>query len=50
MVNFWIETALECFNTGNFNSLMGILTALNMTAVKRLKKTVRRKKTKNHQL
>lgn len=39
MVNFWIETALECFNTGNFNSLMGILTALNMTAVKRLKKT-----------
>ncbi|KAM8711599.1 hypothetical protein ACLKA7_012161 [Drosophila subpalustris] len=39
MVEFWIETALECFNTGNFNSLMAILTALNMKAVARLKKT-----------
>ncbi|KAH8370384.1 hypothetical protein KR093_003248 [Drosophila rubida] len=39
MIEFWIETALECFNTGNFNSLMAILTALNMTAVSRLKKT-----------
>ncbi|EDW01388.1 GH21412 [Drosophila grimshawi] len=39
MVEFWIETALECFNTGNFNSLMAILTALNMKAISRLKKT-----------
>ncbi|XP_064543295.1 ras-GEF domain-containing family member 1C isoform X1 [Drosophila montana] len=39
MVEFWIDTALECFNTGNFNSLMAILTALNMTAISRLKKT-----------
>ncbi|KAH8297227.1 hypothetical protein KR044_007609 [Drosophila immigrans] len=39
MIEFWIETALECFNTGNFNSLMAILIALNMTAVTRLKKT-----------
>ncbi|KAH8418623.1 hypothetical protein KR222_007194 [Zaprionus bogoriensis] len=39
MIEFWIETALECFNTGNFNSLMAILTALNMNAVSRLKKT-----------
>lgn len=40
MIEFWIETALECFNTGNFNSLMAILSALNMNAVTRLKKSV----------
>lgn len=40
MIEFWIETALECFNIGNFNSLMAILTALNTTAISRLKKTV----------
>ncbi|KAH8290938.1 hypothetical protein KR054_007313 [Drosophila jambulina] len=39
MIDFWVDTALECFNTGNFNSLMAILTALNMTAIARLKKT-----------
>ncbi|ALC41071.1 CG4853 [Drosophila busckii] len=39
MIEFWIDTALECFNTGNFNSLMAILTALNLTAISRLKKT-----------
>ncbi|XP_017093892.2 ras-GEF domain-containing family member 1C [Drosophila bipectinata] len=39
MIDFWVETALECFNTGNFNSLMAILTALNLTAIARLKKT-----------
>ncbi|TDG50614.1 hypothetical protein AWZ03_002918 [Drosophila navojoa] len=39
MIEFWIETALECFNIGNFNSLMAILTALNTTAISRLKKT-----------
>jgi len=40
MIDFWVETALECFNTGNFNSLMAILTALNLNAIARLKKTV----------
>lgn len=40
MIEFWIETALECFNIGNFNSLMAILTALNTTNISRLKKTV----------
>ncbi|XP_017019959.1 ras-GEF domain-containing family member 1B-B [Drosophila kikkawai] len=39
MIDFWVDTALECFNTGNFNSLMAILTALNLTAIARLKKT-----------
>ncbi|KAH8316337.1 hypothetical protein KR067_005235 [Drosophila pandora] len=39
LIDFWVETALECFNTGNFNSLMAILTALNLTAIARLKKT-----------
>ncbi|XP_062134942.1 ras-GEF domain-containing family member 1C isoform X1 [Drosophila sulfurigaster albostrigata] len=39
MIEFWIDTALECFNTGNFNSLMAILTALNTTPITRLKKT-----------
>nr|XP_016928620.1 ras-GEF domain-containing family member 1B-B [Drosophila suzukii] len=39
MIDFWVETALECFNTGNFNSLMAILTALNLNAIARLKKT-----------
>lgn len=40
MIEFWIDAALECFNTGNFNSLMAILKALRMPAVSRLKKTV----------
>ncbi|XP_030371265.1 ras-GEF domain-containing family member 1C [Scaptodrosophila lebanonensis] len=39
MIDYWIETALECFNTGNFNSLMAIIGALNMKSIKRLKKT-----------
>lgn len=33
-------TARECFNLGNFNSLMAIISALNMSPITRLKKTV----------
>jgi hypothetical protein len=25
LLNYFIDAALECFNTGNFNSMMGIL-------------------------
>ena len=56
LLNYFIDAALECFNTGNFNSMMGILGksiqekvnrllfytlgGLNMLPVKRLRKTV----------
>jgi hypothetical protein len=40
LLNYFIDAALECFNTGNFNSMMGILGGLNMLPVKRLKRTV----------
>ncbi|CAH2267777.1 jg23753 [Pararge aegeria aegeria] len=36
----WVMTARECFNLGNFNSLMAIVGALNMAPIARLKKTV----------
>jgi hypothetical protein len=39
LIEFWIEVARECVNYGNFNSLMGIITGLNMTPVARLKRT-----------
>lgn len=39
LLNYFIDAALECFNTGNFNSMMGILGGLNMLPIKRLKKT-----------
>ncbi|XP_039763535.1 ras-GEF domain-containing family member 1B-like [Pararge aegeria] len=35
----WVMTARECFNLGNFNSLMAIVGALNMAPIARLKKT-----------
>ena len=38
-IEFWIEVARECINHANFNSLMGIITGLNMTPVRRLKRT-----------
>jgi len=44
IIEFWIETALECFNVGNFNSLMAIIAGLNMSPVGRLKKTVNRRR------
>ncbi|XP_044766966.1 ras-GEF domain-containing family member 1B-like isoform X1 [Coccinella septempunctata] len=39
MVEYWIETGRECFNIGNFNSLMAIISGLNMSPISRLKKT-----------
>uniref|UniRef100_A0A8C6SRP4 RasGEF domain family, member 1Bb n=1 Tax=Neogobius melanostomus TaxID=47308 RepID=A0A8C6SRP4_9GOBI len=36
---FFIDVAQECFNIGNFNSLMAIITGMNMSPVSRLKKT-----------
>ena len=39
IIEFWIEVARECINHANFNSLMGIITGLNMTPVRRLKRT-----------
>ena len=38
-IEFWIEVARDCINFANFNSLMAIITGLNMTPVRRLKKT-----------
>ena len=35
VIEFWIEVARECVNGGNFNSLMGIITGLNMIPVAR---------------
>ncbi|XP_059617832.1 ras-GEF domain-containing family member 1B-like [Phlebotomus argentipes] len=39
LMEFWIEAARECFNIGNFNSLMAIVAGLNMSPISRLKKT-----------
>ncbi|CAD7094063.1 unnamed protein product [Hermetia illucens] len=39
IVEYWIEIARECFNIGNFNSLMAIIAGLNMSPISRLKKT-----------
>ena len=39
-MEFWIEVASECFNIGNFNSLMAIIAGLNMSPITRLRKTV----------
>nr|CAH0108135.1 unnamed protein product [Daphnia galeata] len=39
VIEYWIEVARECFNIGNFNSLMAIIAGLNMSPVSRLKKT-----------
>lgn len=44
IIEFWIETARESFNIGNFNSLMAIIAGLNMSPISRLKKTVRKVK------
>lgn len=40
VIEYWIETARECFNIGNFNSLMAIIAGLNISPISRLKKTV----------
>nr|CAD7425827.1 unnamed protein product [Timema monikensis] len=39
VMEYWIETARECFNIGNFNSLMAVIAGLNMSPISRLKKT-----------
>ncbi|XP_055713851.1 ras-GEF domain-containing family member 1B-like isoform X2 [Phlebotomus papatasi] len=39
LVEYWVEAARECFNIGNFNSLMAIVAGLNMSPIARLKKT-----------
>ncbi|XP_076263601.1 ras-GEF domain-containing family member 1B-like isoform X3 [Rhynchophorus ferrugineus] len=39
IVEYWIEAGRECFNIGNFNSLMAIIAGLNMSPISRLKKT-----------
>ncbi|XP_035391839.1 ras-GEF domain-containing family member 1B-B isoform X1 [Electrophorus electricus] len=39
VLEFFIDVARECFNIGNFNSMMAIITGMNMSPVARLKKT-----------
>uniref|UniRef100_A0A4W4DQ32 RasGEF domain family, member 1Ba n=1 Tax=Electrophorus electricus TaxID=8005 RepID=A0A4W4DQ32_ELEEL len=39
VIEFFIDVARECFNIGNFNSLMAIISGMNMSPVSRLKKT-----------
>lgn len=39
VIEYWIETARESFNIGNFNTLMAIIAGLNMSPISRLKKT-----------
>ncbi|XP_058442702.1 ras-GEF domain-containing family member 1B-like isoform X3 [Malaya genurostris] len=39
VIEYWIETARESFNIGNFNTLMAIIAGLNLSPITRLKKT-----------
>ncbi|CAF0983568.1 unnamed protein product [Adineta steineri] len=39
LINYFIDTAYECFRLQNFNSMIGILGGLNMQPVRRLRKT-----------
>ncbi|XP_071496709.1 ras-GEF domain-containing family member 1B-like [Diadema antillarum] len=39
LIEYFTDVARECFNIGNFNSLMAIMSGLNMSPVARLKKT-----------
>jgi len=39
LIEFWIEVARECVNIGNFNSMMGVISGLNMAPVSRLRRT-----------
>ncbi|XP_014114497.1 PREDICTED: ras-GEF domain-containing family member 1B isoform X2 [Pseudopodoces humilis] len=45
VIEYFIDVARECFNIGNFNSLMAIISGMNMTPVSRLKKTWAKVKT-----
>ncbi|OQV15348.1 Ras-GEF domain-containing family member 1B [Hypsibius exemplaris] len=39
LLDYFIDVAKECFNLGNFNSLMAIIAGLNMSPVSRLRRT-----------
>ncbi|XP_066128552.1 ras-GEF domain-containing family member 1C isoform X1 [Saccopteryx bilineata] len=45
VIEFFVDVARECFNIGNFNSLMAIVSGMNMSPVSRLKKTWAKVKT-----
>ncbi|XP_049750662.1 ras-GEF domain-containing family member 1A isoform X2 [Elephas maximus indicus] len=45
VVEFFIDVARECFNIGNFNSMMAIISGMNLSPVARLKKTWSKVKT-----
>ncbi|XP_010622045.1 ras-GEF domain-containing family member 1C isoform X1 [Fukomys damarensis] len=45
VIEFFTDVARECFNIGNFNSLMAIISGMNMSPVSRLKKTWAKVKT-----
>ncbi|KAF7649272.1 hypothetical protein LDENG_00144220 [Lucifuga dentata] len=45
VLEFFIDVAHECFSIGNFNSLMAIISGMNMSPVSRLKKTWSKVKT-----
>uniref|UniRef100_A0A8C7YF17 Ras-GEF domain-containing protein n=1 Tax=Oryzias sinensis TaxID=183150 RepID=A0A8C7YF17_9TELE len=45
VMEFFIDVARECFNIGNFNSLMAIISGMNMSPVSRLRKTWSKVKT-----
>ncbi|XP_063819194.1 LOW QUALITY PROTEIN: ras-GEF domain-containing family member 1A [Pseudophryne corroboree] len=45
VMEFFIDVARECFNIGNFNSTMAIISGMNLSPVARLKKTWSKVKT-----
>ncbi|XP_008588752.1 PREDICTED: ras-GEF domain-containing family member 1A [Galeopterus variegatus] len=45
VLEFFIDVARECFNIGNFNSMMAIISGMNLSPVARLKKTWSKVKT-----
>ncbi|KAK6481888.1 ras-GEF domain-containing family member 1A-like isoform X1 [Huso huso] len=45
LVEFFIDVARECFNIGNFNCMMAIISGMNLSPVARLKKTWSKVKT-----
>ncbi|KAL7990285.1 hypothetical protein Chor_013715 [Crotalus horridus] len=45
IMEFFIDVARECFNIGNFNSMMAIISGMNLSPVARLKKTWSKVKT-----
>ena len=42
MIEYWIEVARECFNIGNFNSLMAVVGGLSHSSLARLARTAAR--------